>query len=325
MKYHRKVIRITADDSPNVKLAVMQKERGLEVTGDMIVPGVISYEERNKRLKLWDQVRITIGLNAQFYVGAELLLYPPAWIDNSNSLSSFRKTTTNYGPKQWMGIDPAEGGDKSAWAIIDEWGLTKLLSRKTPRTTDVVDITQSLIREHAIPQENICMDRGGGGKQHADRLRQLGIEIRTVGFGESVTPELRRMRVAKPYPDRVDAVEERYVYFNRRSQLYGEFSIMLDPSENGAALGLAQYEGFAIPTGGIYDELRKQMAPIPKTWDRTGEGRLKILPKNNAEDPNDDRTLVSIIGHSPDELDALVLACHARLHKARRVTLGAWS
>ncbi len=320
-RFYRKIIRICAEDSPNVRAARRCEQRGVSFDGANIIPGVINYDDYRKYRKIWDIVRQTVGLDAQFYAGAELLLYPKDWLDRANELHTRRRS---LGQQIWMGIDPAEGGDKSCWALIDEFGLFKLISKQTPDTTVIPHFTRMLMQEHRIPPENVCIDRGGGGKQAADRLREMGYEIRTVAFGEPVKQEIKRLRTSASYDEKVETQEGKYVYFNKRAQLYGELSIMLDPYETGAALGLQNYSGFAIPTGGIYDELRRQLAPIPKTWDRGGEGRLKLLPKNNTEDPDDPRTLVKLIGHSPDEADSVVLAIHARLHKARAVKVGGW-
>lgn len=320
-RYYRKIIRITAEDSPNVRAYRHCESKGIPFDGQNIIPGVITYDDYQKYRKTWDIVRQTVGLDAQFYKGAELLLFPPDWLNRANQLHTQRRS---IGKTVWMGIDPAEGGDKSSWALIDEYGLFKLVSRKTPDTTVIPSFTRALMREHNISAENVCIDRGGGGKQAADRLREMGLDIRTVAFGEAVKQDIKRLRASASYDEKVETTEEKYIYFNKRAQLYGELSIMLDPFETGAALGLTNYSGFAIPTGGIYDELRRQLAPIPKTWDRGGEGRLKLLPKNNTDDPDDPRTLVKLIGHSPDELDAVVLAVHARLHKPKVAKVGGW-
>ena len=56
--------------------------------------------------------------------------------------------------------------------------------------------------------------------------------------------------------------------------------------------------------------MRQELSPIPRTYDE--EGRLYVLPKNKPisrtgkESPT--RTLIDLIGHSPDRADALVLA-----------------
>jgi hypothetical protein len=84
--------------------------------------------------------------------------------------------------------------------------------------------------------------------------------------------------------------------------------------------------GFALPRGAMGNplikdsKLRPQLEPIPRLYDKDGEGRVRMLPKNSTN-PADD-TLIKRIGHSPDEADALVLACHALLHKRVPLTAG---
>lgn len=320
--YDRRIIRILGEDSPNVKLGLRQVELGLEPTDEKVVEGnLLSYKEYSYRRRTWDLERQTIGLDAQFYAGPEMRLFPKEWLDRANRLAD----TRNGIGRVWMGVDPAMGGDKSAWALIDELGLFKLVSMKTPNTTDVPTTTVALMREHNIASQDVCIDLGGGGKQHMDRLKVDGYPIRGIAFGEAVVPTIRRMRTTKPFVERETVHDEKYIYVNRRSQLYGEMSIILDPMETGAALKLpaGTHAGFILPPN--YNSiLRHQLEPIPKTWDRGGEGKLRLLPKDNTEDPDDPRTLTKLIGHSPDEADALALAVHARLHKAKRTTAGAW-
>jgi hypothetical protein len=156
----------------------------------------------------------------------------------------------------------------------------------------------------------VLFDRGGGGKQHADRLREMGYPVHTVGFGEGVVLEPRVGR--NPLAVRKDQREEHYEFTNRRSQMYGELSQRLDPSN--------ERGGFSLPPS--ERELRWQMSKIPKTYD--GEGRLKLLPKSRTNTSGkEEGSLVALIGHSPDELDALVLAVHAMSYRRVQVTAGA--
>jgi hypothetical protein len=55
------------------------------------------------------------------------------------------------------------------------------------------------------------------------------------------------------------------------------------------------------------------------------EGRMMLLPKSRKPGGNaTQKTLTELIGHSPDEADALALAVHAMLHPGeRKPTAGA--
>ena len=70
--------------------------------------------------------------------------------------------------------------------------------------------------------------------------------------------------------------------------------------------------GYALPEH--FTELRRQLAPIPLRYD--SEGRL-ILPPKHKTDGSDSKieTMVDLIGCSPDEADALVLATFGIMNK----------
>ncbi len=143
-------------------------------------------------------------------------------------------------------------------------------------------------------------DRGGGGKEHADRLRSQGFDVRTVAFGGTVTPE------PSPLPatlgGRVDARERAFAYRNRRAQLFHELRLLLDPAGPGRR--------FAIPAQFV--ELRRQLAPMPLLYDE--EGRIRMLPKSKRGEGTKEKTLTELLGRSPDDADALVLAVFGMLH-----------
>lgn len=296
-RYYRKVIKIRAEDSPNVRYALAQQAQGIAPTNEIVLPGVLAWDEYQKRRETWDSIRQCIGLDAEFYEGAELLLYPPEWLNRAERIAAElpqRKAQT-------IGVDPAEGGDSTAMAAVDEQGLIELVSKKTPNTAVITGEVLAFMQRHQVAAENVLFDRGGGGKQHADRLRQQGYPVRTVAFGESLVPEIRRG--LSPVAQRKEQREEHYAYKNRRAQMYGLLSERLDPTNS----------GFGLPAK--YGELRRQLAPIPRQYD--SEGRLTLPPKSK-RDKNDKRqTLTDLIGCSPDEADALVLAVYG-LEGAKR-------
>lgn len=295
MRYYRKIIRVCAEDSPNVR------------AGREVVPGVLTLEEYTKRRATWDEVRQCVGLDAQFYKGSEVFLFPRAWLDHSHRLAA----DYHGRPRKALaiGIDPGEGVAESTMAAVDEWGLLDIVSKKTPDTSIIVGEAIAFMTYHKVPPDMVAIDRGGGGKQHADALRAKGYPVRTVGFGEAVTPDPRRglARVG----ERLEAREERYVYFNRRAEMYGGLRELMDPA--------GPRGGFALPAE--YAELRRQLAPIPLTFDR--EGRLRLLPKNRQSPDSKERTLTDLLGCSPDAADALVLAVWAMQNRVVRRTAGA--
>lgn len=326
-KYYRKVIRITAEDSPNVKFARWQERNGLPVTNEIIVPGVLPWDEYQKRRTMWDPVRQSIGLDAQFWVGADLLLYPPQWLNLAEQVAKelegkFRKALS-------MGVDSGEGGANTCWAIGDEWGLIKLISMKTPDTSIIPKYTKMLIEEWKLPPERVLFDRGGGGKQWADLLKNDGYHVRTVAFGEAITQEPRRGMTS--VEEKREQKAEHYVYKNRRAQMYGEPRELLQPGIDGnhsdvwkaiqvtAGNPARNTWSYGIPAE--YSELRRQLSLMPYLLD--GEGRMYLPPKNKKSPDSTEETLIDILGASPDEADAFVLMIHGLIHRARIMKAGA--
>lgn len=318
-KYYRKVIRIRAVDSPNVRYALAQQARGEVPTGEVLVPGVLSWDRYQKHLATWDEVQRCVKLGAMFYQGAQLLLFPPAWLDRANAMH--QRVRGRVRKALAIGIDPAEGGDKTSMAAVDEYGLVELVSRKTPDTSVIQGEAIAFAARHGVPPERVCVDRGGGGKQLCDSVaRDTGMEFRTVAFGETLT--LDPKRGLRQVEERLDNKEEKYAYVNRRAQMYWELSLAMDPRGD---VRESQVQTFAVPNereGEVYAELRRQLAVMDKLYDR--EGRCRMRPKNRVgtQAGAGEKTLVEIIGHSPDEADAVVLALFGRDHEKRQVEAG---
>ena len=304
-RYYRKVIRIRGEDSPNVRLALAQIRAGVEPTNEIIVPGVLPWSDYQKRRLTWDPVRQCIGLDAEFYAGSEVLLYPPNWINRAEWYAEEIKDRDRKAIA--IGIDPAEGGDKTSMAAVDEYGILDLEAHKTMDTSKIVNNAIAFGRKHKVNPRDWVFDRGGGGKQHADQLRSRGFNVRTVGFGASVKKELKKGLTS--IKDQKEVEEEKYAYKNLRSEMYGALRLLLDPTNE---------QPFGIPAK--YTELRHQMALIPLQYDT--EGRLNLPPKNKRSANSTELTLVQIIGHSPDELDSVVLAIYGMQHLAKRMIVG---
>jgi hypothetical protein len=306
-RYYRKIIRIRAEDSPNVRWGLEQRSRGLEPTGEVLLPGVLPWIDYAKRRVTWDKVRQCIGLDAEFYEGAENLLFPPDWLN----AAARRAEELRYVARTAIaiGVDPGEGGAETTMAAVDKRGLIELVAKKTPDTSVITSELLAFAKKHSVPSHKVYMDRGGGGKQHADRLRSMGYEVVTVAFGEVPSLEIRYSRY--PVSDRREQQEEKYAYVNRRAEMYGLLRSKLDPAANP--------EGFALPAD--YTELRRQLAPIPLTYDP--EGRLYLLPKDKKDPQSKQKTLKELLGCSPDQADALVLAVWGSEHVGTRRKVGA--
>lgn len=299
--FHRKVIKIKAADNPNVRFGEAEKARGEEPTDTELVPGVVSYREYLKRRALWDPTRQCIGLDAEFPEDATVLLYPPDWLNRAEAIAATlngRRRTAEA-----IGIDPAEGGDDTAMCAVDQFGIIDMVSKKTPDTTIIPGEAIAFMRAHGCPPEKVFFDAGGGGRDHACHLRKEGYNVNAIAFGGSPTPEKRRGLTLLETRKLEDEV--RMVYKNRRAEMYWLLRQRLDPINE---------KGFAIPAK--YKELRRQLSMIPLEYD--GEGKLVLRPKNKPTKDSKVETLTQIIGRSPDDADALVLAVFGLQRKSAR-------
>lgn len=303
--YYRKVIKIRAEDSPNVRVNLLREEQGKRPTKEIHVPGVVDYDTYLKRRQLWDKIRQSIGLDAEFYEGAENLLFPPDRLDRAERYARMGRRQG----ERYMGVDVAEGGDDTCWSIIDDLGLLKLRAEKTSDTSVIPGITQGLMNEWGIPPGNVMFDRGGGGKEHADLMRARGLKVKTVGFGEGASDPKRfkRMRTSQ---QKEEGQETWNTYKNRRAEMYVLAAQLLDPEF---------HDGFGIPEE--YTELRRQLAVMPKLYD--GEGKLYLPPKDRkAGSRTTEPTLKEMLGCSPDHADSFVLAVWAREAKSMYFVAG---
>jgi hypothetical protein len=305
---YRRVIRIRAEDSPNIRLALLEKSQGKKPSNRVIIDGVKDYLEYQKNLATWDSMQQCVSLRAEFYRGAEIMLFPAEWLSRAEQTSQSIDARRQK-EKRTLGIDTGEGGDDTVWTICDKYGVLFQDAYKTPNTAVIPGCTLALMREWQVKPEDILFDRGGGGKEHADFLRAQGYAVRTVGFGEAASdPTLsRRLKTIK---ERVSETEERYVYKNRRAEMYGMLRQRLDPKNP---------LPFSIPAQ--YTELHRQLSPIPLLYD--SEGRLYLPPKDKKNPDGKEVTLKELLGCSPDEADSLVLAVFGLERKSIRATAGA--
>jgi hypothetical protein len=302
---YRRVIKITGEDSPNVKAGLLYRRYGREPLGEILIPGVLPWDDYLKRLETWDPVRICVGIKAEFWEGADALLYPPQWLNRAEDLHRTLVGMPRRGKA--LGVDPGEGVANTSWTVVDDLGLIEQVSMVTPDTAVIVGHTKALAETWHVPPEDIVFDRGGGGKQIADLLRSQGWNVRTVSFGESPTPELHRGMT--PFGEKKERLELSRTYKTRRAEMYGILRDSLDPSLSPM--------GFAIPPQ--YVELRRQLSLIPLL--RDGEGCLYLPPKSR-KPGSSVKSLQDIIGRSPDEADSLVLAVYGLRRKVYRPKVG---
>jgi hypothetical protein len=312
--YIRKVIKIRAVDSPNIRLALGEIAKAQEPSRRMLIDGVKDYDEYEKNLATWDEIQQCVSLEGEFYEGLEVKLYPADWLNKSALIAD--ELDRQYGlsgrrKAKGIGIDSGQGKANTCWTAVDEHGIIAQVSKKTKNTAVITGDTIAFAREHGILDipEKWVFDAGGGGLEHADRLREQGYPVRTVAFGEAPSQPPRRGMT--PTRVKIEIKEERYVYRNRRAEMYGILRTLLNPARRSRI--------FAIPAR--YTELRRQLGLLPLMYD--GEGRMKLPPKNKREIDSTEVTLTEMLGCSPDESDSLVLAVFAMEREQALPTAGA--
>lgn len=294
--YYQKVIHIKGEDSPNVKLGLKQEAAGIKPTNKVLVPGLLTYREYKKRRALWSKMLQCISLDGRFYKGEEVMLFPDTWLKHSWKL--WAEQHDNFEPAKAIGADTAEGGDNTCSAIAGQRRLLELRSAKTPDTSKIQTTLLDLMNEYNVPPENVYLDQGGGGKEHADYLRAMGYDVNCVFFGKTATEDKTYLREWKSDEEKKDLNETRFTFKNKRTELYHNASRMCNPA----------YGGYALPPpteGPQYAELYRQLRLMPKLLD--DEGRFYLPPKRKR--PNSkEQSLEELLGCSPDEADAFVLA-----------------
>lgn len=316
-RYYRKVIQITAEDSPNVRLGLAQKANGQVASNEILIPGVLPYDEYVKRRTLWNEMRQTIGLDARFWEGADTLLYPPQWIAActrmyeklQNEAKNFK--AGSHRQALGIGVDPGEGGANTSITVVDGLGVLDILGKKTPDTSDIIGLVINHFLKWDVVPQNVVIDAGGGGRQLASYIRKEGYDVRTVAFGSAPTSEIKRGR--NTLDARRDLKEDRYAFLNLRAEMFWRLRERMDPSLNVSV--------FALPREYLNSgDLLEQMSPIPIRYNK--EGRFIVPPKHRNNPDSTEETLTEIIGYSPDELDSLVLAVYAMMHPYKPTRAG---
>jgi hypothetical protein len=306
----RKIIHIDGErDSPNViygKRWTSEKRFGLPAT---ILPGVLSYSEFLERLTMPPDERRG-RLHGLFPSQGASHIYTSEVLDFAARIWAKINAEANAPiikrGRRAMGVDVAAGGDWTVWTIVDRFGVVQKERRKTPNTAIIPGITIKLADRAKINPEDILFDSGGGGLNEANHLRDKGYAVQDVSFAAKSN-----------YPDE---------YRSMRAELYGEAAKMMALDAKTIAMTalplpawLKGWVYMAIPPDDIL--LRQDLAVLPKKFD--GEERLVLPPKNrkNTKHGANEKTVVEMLGWSPDDGDSFVLACYAfRMMKERLAT-----
>ncbi len=275
----------------------------------------------SKNLAVWDEIQQEVCLHARFYKGDKVRLYPDEWLDKSHEIYNYNLHNLTQRKAKVLTVDGGEGWSNTCWTIIDEHGILKWVLKKTPDTSIIPDETIRLGNLFGIPSSMWCFDRGGGGKQYADKLRKSGYKVKTIFFGDPATDPNRFYRQKKTRQKKESINETTTVYKNRRAEMYGILrSHYLDPMNHTHGIdGNYISGGFGIPKK--YTELREELAIMPLLYD--SEGRMYLPPKNKKSEKDKDTTITEMLGRSPDSADSLVMGTFLLHRKQGKILIGA--
>jgi hypothetical protein len=320
VSFLRKCFRIKATDSPNVRAGEMLRRQQPGLPLEEVdrrayavgMPGLIGWLEWKQRLRTFDPHQACVSLDADWYEGAEVKLFPTPWLQRAAATA---RALPGQRRAKALCCDSGEGRADTCWVVGDEQGILELIAKKTVDTTEVVSFTLGLMQQYGLAPENVMFDAGGGGRQHADRIRSQGFDVRVVGFGEmvSIVEPVRRGQ-ARPFKEKVERREDKQFLLNRRAEMYWDF-----------ALTNIEPDSYGIPSQ--YTELYRQLSLMPRKYDEEGKFYLpkKGDPTTSAEErrASGKLTLIDIIGCSPDHADAVVVMYHCMTHPKKIMRAGA--
>lgn len=306
---HRNVIRVSGEDSPNVKLGMACAKEGLPLPVAPICPGVLDYPtflDLKATLPPWE---IGPRLYGRPNDQSASKLFPKEWLDFSRQLYrrlqeheaalKARGRRFRWGGPFGLGVDCAMGGgDLSAWCVFGRYGVAHLETLDTPNTRAIKGKTLQLMRRYRIKPEWVCFDRAIG-KGIADELREEGKEVNDVGFGESAldSGKYPNMRV-ELYGELAEAMGKLFDQ-NGRPRKRAELLLSTAPDQ-----WPKKWRCVALPDDA---DLRQELFVLPRAQD--SKDRLTLPPKEGTKSKLGVKQMLG--GRSPDRADALVLAHRA--------------
>jgi hypothetical protein len=298
--YRWRIIHIDCEDTPNVVAGKAWAEAGGVGQPPTVIPGMMSYANFIHRTREWDEFMRQTKLHGLLPEGSHHVCVPYDWLEESFALYQ-EVNGCDRGP-YWMGIDCAKGGrDKSAWAIVDRFGLAKLVVKDTPDTVELMTTTLALMSEFDIPGARVAVDAAGGDESIVHPLRRKRIKIMGVSFGSSPTTPARKK-----------------IYSNMRAELFCEAAKAISP-DGWIRNGDEWQQVFTLnPSDPDARLLAEEISSIPKVMD--SRDKIKLPPKQKVG-KSTEITLRDILGHSPDRSDALVLALWLMRGKAGRTVI----
>ncbi|HEX7380243.1 MAG TPA: hypothetical protein VF278_24215 [Pirellulales bacterium] len=315
----RWVRHVDPEESPNLIESRRMDREGITGEYPLVTPGLLSRQEFDEWEATWDEPRKRVRLYGKLPSEDEMKLFPPTWLELAKQLGEkLRRQIARC--DEWrddgpyaLGVDAAfGGGDLTAWVVLGRYGVRHVHAISTPNTATISGYTIELMRQYRINAWAVAFDSGGGGKQIADMLRDQN----EMKFGAIVDVSFG-----------AKALEPKK-YHNRRTELYGELRMALEPTDARRELLTKQVSRWpesvtclALPPD--ESKLMEDLAVLPYEWD--GEGKQRLPPKDHARrdiSSHSERSVRERLGgRSPDRGDALVLAWFAwtRAREYRRL------
>jgi len=257
-KLFRKVIHVDADDTANIKAGRKWAKAGGKGTPPQPIPGMLSWSKYRHHVATREPLWKLQRLHGKFDTSGKSMMFPADWLDRCEEMYEVA-TELARGPFG-LGVDVAEGGrDFSCWALVDRFGLFQIKVMDTPNTAVIVPETLKIMDEYNVSPGRVAFDRGAGGKQYADLLRNQGYMVRAIAFGGA-------------------AVDSK-TYKNCRAEMYWRLRQAMDQnrwSKIVDAEGRDVHERFfSIPLR--EHQLREELTCLPIQDD---QGRLLIMRKD---------------------------------------------
>lgn len=289
------------------------KAEGKPVPKRPIIPGILSYEQYVERDATLAPADKRPRLHGLFNDETTSKIFPASWLDLAQELGRLlarhnaqlkaKGRRPKLGAPLALGIDCAMGGgDLSAWAVFGRYGVMHVEVLDTPDTRKIKGQTLRLMRRFRIRPEYVAFDRAVG-KQIADELREEGLDVNDVGFGE--------------------AALEPGKYSNMRAELHAELAKAMRRMVDDQGRPTAKtkrlldtppdkwhnsWRFVALPEDA---DLRQELFVLPTGVD--SKGRLRLPPKQptSRSRGNSEVSVKEMLGRSPDRADAVILAKYA--------------
>jgi hypothetical protein len=316
---YRKVIHVSAEDSPNVKLGRARAKHNLAPID--IVPGILGYADYKKFSKIWPASKRRWGLDGLFPDETTNRLFPEDWLELAHALCDLLRRHNaelkakgrrpKLGYPFGLGIDcgRSAAGDMTSFTVVGRYGWVHSESAHIADTSVVYKKVIALARRFKIRSEFIAFDSAIGGPISDLLNARKGWETAAVNFGsrEHIDTERFANMRASLYGEVAAAMELKYRTANdgtSSKRLKGQLRKMLDtPPDQWPK----SWQCVAIPREET--ELCRELKVLPRQHSHKN-GALLLPPKERRDGRRmrpGEFCLRDLLGRSPDRGDSFVL------------------